>query len=164
MFECFGGLLWFGLFWFGFNDCGVGFGWASLLTAQFAYKACSRDLCLVLKPEQVSTSCPSLLMSSADRPQAPRGCWANVGFMSNQEADFCVVCGVKATTTPIPCALCMLRAQQNGTDTELPLEQTSGQDHRRAESRVTSLYFDSSYKYVYFLKALFCSKPQSFKV
>lgn len=82
--------------------------------------------------------------------------------MSNQEADFCLVCGVKPTTTPLPCALCMRRAQ-HGMDTELPSEQTSGQDHRRAGSQVTALYFEGSYKYVYFFKALFCSKPQSFR-
>lgn len=76
--------------------------------------------------------------------------------MSNQEADFCLVCGVKPTTTPLPCALCMLRAQ-HGMATELPSEQTSGQDHRRAGSQVTALYFEGSYKYVYFLKL--CSAP-----
>lgn len=148
---------------FGFNNCRVGFGWVDVTAdCTVCLQSLLRRLVSCLKPEQVSTSCPSLHMSSADRPQALRGWWASVGSLSNPEADFCLVCGVKPTTIPSPCALCMLRAQHR-RDTELPLEQTSGQHHRRARSHVTSLYFEGSYKYVYFLEALFCSKPQSFR-
>lgn len=155
MFECFWGLLWFCLVWFGFNDCRVGFGWADITAG------CTVCLQSLLKR---LVSCVKARAGQHQLPQqTDPGHWEadepvqDSWVLKRLISVWFVVWSHHHTA---PCALCRLRAQ-HGTDTELPLEQTSGQDHRRAGSHVTSLYFEGSYKYVYFLKALFCSKPLS---